>query len=121
MGKLRKRILPVATVLIVIVNAWYGLGVRFLSNSFQHEVGPAEVSVYLPTEGSVITNVESIRGRGFVDTGQRVAVYLHNDYCGRESEFGPSRTTLLIVGIAMLLWFLVGKLAPGGSPRRRRS
>lgn len=121
MGRIQKRILTVAIVLIVVVNAWYGLGVRFLSNSIQHEVGPAEVSVYVPTEGSVVTKVESTGIHGFADTGQRVAVYLHNDYCGTESEFGPSRTTLLIVVIARLLWLLVGKMVPGENPHRQRS
>lgn len=120
MGRIQKRILTIATILVVTVNVWYGLGIRFLSNSIQHEVGPAEVSVYVPTEGNVVTKVESTGIHGISDTGQKVTVYLHNDYCGKESEFGPSRTTLLIVVIAMLLWLLVGKLVPGENPHRQR-
>lgn len=121
MGRIQRRILTVATILIVIVNGWYALGIRFLSPGVQHEVGPADVSVYVPTERSVVTKVESTGMHGFADTGQRVAVYLRNDYCGKETEFGPSRTTLLIVVFARLLWLLVGKLVPGEDPHRKSS
>ena len=120
LGQIQKRILAVSIVLIVLVNGWYALGIRFFSNSFQHEVGPADVSVYVPTQHSVVTKVEAIGGHAFVDTGQRVAVFLRNDYCGKESEFGPSRSTLLIVVTAYLMWLLVGKLIPGEDSRRRR-
>lgn len=121
MGRIQKRILTVAIVLVVIVNAWYALGVRFFSPGVQHEVGPADVSVYVPTERDVLTKVERTGSHGFTDTGQRVAVYLRNNYCGKESEFGPSRTTLMIVVIARLLWLLVGKLVPGEDPHRQSS
>ena len=121
LGRIQKRILTVATVLVVIVNAWYALGVRFFSPGVQHEVGPADVSVYIPTEGGLVTKVESAGSHGFTDTGQRVAVYLRNNYCGKESEFGPSRMTLMIVAMARLLWLLVGKLVPGEDAHRQSS
>lgn len=70
-----KRILTVATVLTVILNAWYEFGVRVFSNGIQHEVGPAEVSVYPPAEGNAVTKVESIRAHGFVDTGEGVMIH----------------------------------------------
>lgn len=121
MGRIQKRIFKTAVILIVLVNGWYALGIRFLSNSVQHEVGPPEVSVYVPTERSTVTPVERIVSDHFVSTGQQVEVYLRNDYCGTESEFGPSRTTLLIVLLAYLSWQLVGKLVPGEDPHRRRA
>lgn len=118
LGRIQRRILTISIVLIVLVNTWYAMGVRFLSPGVQHVVGPAEVSVYLPTGGGALTDVLD-SSHDFAKTGQRVAVYLRNDYCGRESEYGPSRITLLIVVIARLLWLLVGKLVPGEDPHRR--
>lgn len=119
MGRIQQRILTISIVLIVLVNTWYAVGIRFLSPGVQHEVGPAEVSVYVPTGSGVLTDVVD-SSHDFAKIGQRVEVYLRNDYCGRESEFGPSRTTLLIVVIARLLWLFVGKLVPGEDPHRRR-
>ncbi|RDD83536.1 hypothetical protein DVJ77_02880 [Dyella tabacisoli] len=73
----------------------------------------------MPTGGGVLTDVVD-SSHDFAKKGQRVEVYLRNDYCGRESEFGPSRTTLLIVVIARLLWLFVGKLVPSEDSHRRR-
>jgi hypothetical protein len=79
----------------------------------QHSVGPDIASVYLPTAGvkdAIQIPVQTTEPRaGFVDTGQRVYVYLRNGYKDDLISYCP-RTTLVLAMAAGAVHLLLGFL-----------
>ena len=102
------------TIGIAMILAFNAVGsLPAIPHGVQHEVGPETVSVYTskgePHE--ILTPVEThdASERGFIDTGQKVQVYVRNDYNLDLSQYYPRWTfviTLCMVAIhlATLLW-----------------
>jgi hypothetical protein len=102
-------------ILIVVINAWYATGLRFLSNSVQHAVEPVYAAAYVADhDPELAIPVQSIVGASIRDTGAKVLFYIRNDYCG-VPEYTPSRLTLLIVALGGLIFWLVGTRSSGSN------
>jgi hypothetical protein len=118
----QKANLVFAAVLVLGINV-VGASPRKYTNPImykreQHSVGPGIVSVYLPTpdvKDAIQTPVQTIAEpeAGFLDTGQRVCVYLRTGYKDDLITYYP-RATLLVVVAAGAIHLLLGFL-----PRRR--
>lgn len=72
----------------------------------QHQVGPGIVSVYSP-QGEpyeILTPIETHgpESAGFIDTGQRVQVYVSNSYRDDEILFYPRWTFLITLCMAVI-------------------
>jgi hypothetical protein len=105
----QKITLRIAVILILIVNAWYATGLRFVANSPQHAVEPSYASAYVPDNNSQLAvPVQRIDGTSIRNTGAEVLFYIRSDYCGI-SEYTCSRLTLLIVSVGGLIFWIAGK------------
>jgi hypothetical protein len=93
------------------LNLWLGIVLILAVNTIgalpriykgvQHPIGPETVSVYSPRgEGhEILTPVEDT---GFVDTGERVRVYIRNWYKDDMITFYPRWTLLIALCMAII-------------------
>ena len=115
---LQKANLILAAVLVLGTNLVGAMPRKYTSPALykgeQHSVGSDSVAVYLPTPDTKGAIQVPVQQAGFVDTGQRVHVYLRNGYKDELIAYYP-RATLLIVGAAGAVHLLLGVF------RRRRA
>ncbi len=116
---LRKLNLSFGIALILAINAVGALPP--VHKGVQHEVGPETVSVYSPQgePHEILTPIETF-GQGdtlFIDTGQRVQVYVANRYKDDEILFYPRWTFLItlcvvVIHLALTLTLILWKSRP---------
>ena len=112
MNKAQRIVLRGGLSAVVLVNLFYASGINYVSNGVQHVVASDVVSVYTPSESSTTATVpvQTLAGKPpdvhFAATGQRVAVYLRNNYCASE---GSARPTLMLLAVAWLLFWFAGR------------
>ncbi len=113
---LQKTNLIVAAILILGVNVVGASPKKYINPAMykgeQHSVGADIVSVYLPTPDSknaipIPVQTFAASSVGFVDTGQRVSVYLRNGYKDDLIAYYP-RATLIITAVAGAGHLLLG-------------
>lgn len=116
---LRTLNLSFGIALILAVNAVGAL--PRIYKGVQHQVGPEVVSVYSPQGGphEILTPIETF-GQGdtlFIDTGQRVQVFVANRYKDDKILFYPRRTVLItlcmvVIHLALTLSLILWKSRP---------
>lgn len=110
----QKRIVIAALTLISVVNVISASGLSSISNSVQHPIGPSYVSVYIIGKEAALSvvPVQRVTSNAFLDTGQRVSVYLRNDYCSADGWTAP-KLTLLIIAFSILFYLYAGRKRTG--------
>lgn len=101
MKKAQTATLLVACIAILAVNLPYALPSFY--KGAQQPVGSQLVAVYVPDPDSSALTVPVTNPRnGFSETGQRVSVYLRNDYRDDEIQLAPRLTLALVLGFSFL-------------------
>ena len=102
----------------VILIGWINISPGLIYKGLAHAVGPDVVQVYEPSAlgGDPAIPVVHV-GNPNTDTGQRVVVYIRNDYREDEIQSAPRRT-LKLLGFLVVIYFLVSL---AGTLARRRT
>jgi len=103
MNKAQKITLSIAFFAVLAVNLPYLIPHSYYYKGVQHGVGTPTVAVYVSDHDPSIPTVPVVNpGNNFSETGQRVSVYLRNDYQDGEIRFAPRLTLVLLLGFGIL-------------------